>query len=187
MEFIKTELEGVYLIKPKRFGDNRGYFMETFRQDEFETAIGRHVDFIQDNESASTRGVLRGLHFQRGGASQAKLVRVSEGRVFDVAVDLRRSSPTFGRWIGVELSDENALQLFIPRGFAHGFLVLSDKARFQYKVDNFYAPEAEASIIYNDETIGIEWPLSAEEFILSKKDTEGLSMSSPEIGSILFD
>ena len=114
-------------------------------------------------------------------------MRVSEGRVFDVAVDLRRSSPTFGRWIGVELSDENALQLFIPRGFAHGFLVLSDKARFQYKVDNFYAPEAEASIIYNDETIGIEWPLSPEEFILSKKDTEGLSMSSPEIGSILFD
>ncbi|MDE6397180.1 MAG: dTDP-4-dehydrorhamnose 3,5-epimerase, partial [Muribaculaceae bacterium] len=162
MEFIKTELEGVYLIKPKRFGDHRGYFMETFRQDEFERAVSP-VRFIQDNESMSTRGVLRGLHFQRGDASQAKLVRVSEGRVFDVAVDLRRSSPTFGKWFGVELSDENALELFIPRGFAHGFLVLSDNARFQYKVDNYYAPEAEASIMYNDETIGIKWPLSPEE------------------------
>ena len=185
MEFIKTELEGVYLIKPKRFGDHRGYFMETFRQDEFERAVSP-VRFIQDNESMSTRGVLRGLHFQRGDASQAKLVRVSEGRVFDVAVDLRRSSPTFGKWFGVELSDENALELFIPRGFAHGFLVLSDNARFQYKVDNYYAPEAEASIMYNDKTIGIKWPLSPEEFILSRKDTEGLAMTDPEIDSILF-
>ncbi len=185
MEFIKTELEGVFLIRPKRFGDHRGYFMETFRQNEFDAAIG-HVDFVQDNESMSTRGVLRGLHFQRGEASQAKLVRVSEGRVFDVAVDLRRSSPTFGKWLGVELSDENALQLFIPRGFAHGFLVISEYARFQYKVDNFYDPTSEASIMYNDPAVGVAWPMASENFILSKKDTSGMSLNDPEADSILF-
>lgn len=185
MEFIPTKIPGVCLIRPKRFGDSRGYFMETFRQDLFDSAIGP-VCFVQDNESLSTRGVLRGLHFQRGDKSQAKLVRVSEGAVFDVAVDLRRSSPTFGQWLGEELSDENGLQMFIPRGFAHGFLVLSEKARFQYKVDNVYCPEAEASIRYDDPTIAVEWPLEGLSPVLSPKDTDGLSFDSPEAVNLLF-
>ena len=170
MDYKKTEIEGVYIIQPKVFKDNRGYFMETFRQSDFDAGIGRHVEFIQDNESKSSRGVLRGLHYQKGEASQAKLVRVIKGRVVDVAVDIRRSSKTFGRYVMVELSEENKTQFFIPRGFAHGFLVLSDEASFTYKVDNAYAPQQEASIRYDDPDIAIEWPMDMAEVITSEKD-----------------
>ena len=170
MDYKKTEIEGVYIIQPKVFKDNRGYYMETFRQSDFDAGIGRHVEFIQDNESKSSRGVLRGLHYQKGEASQAKLVRVIKGRVVDVAVDIRRSSKTFGRYVMVELSEENKTQFFIPRGFAHGFLVLSDEAIFTYKVDNAYAPQQEASIRYDDPDIAIEWPMDMAEVITSEKD-----------------
>ncbi len=170
MDYKKTEIEGVYIIQPKVFKDNRGYFMETFRQSDFDAGIGRHVEFIQDNESKSSCGVLRGLHYQKGEASQAKLVRVIKGRVVDVAVDIRRSSKTFGRYVMVELSEENKTQFFIPRGFAHGFLVLSDEAIFTYKVDNAYAPQQEASIRYDDPDIAIEWPMDMAEVITSEKD-----------------
>lgn len=170
MDYKKTEIEGVYIIQPKVFKDNRGYFMETFRQSDFDAGIGRHVEFTQDNESKSSRGVLRGLHYQKGEASQAKLVRVIKGRVVDVAVDIRRSSKTFGRYVMVELSEENKTQFFIPRGFAHGFLVLSDEAIFTYKVDNAYAPQQEASIRYDDPDIAIEWPMDMAEVITSEKD-----------------
>ena len=170
MDYKKTEIEGVYIIQPKVFKDNRGYFMETFRQSDFDAGIGRHVEFIQDKESKSSRGVLRGLHYQKGEASQAKLVRVIKGRVVDVAVDIRRSSKTFGRYVMVELSEENKTQFFIPRGFAHGFLVLSDEAIFTYKVDNAYAPQQEASIRYDDPDIAIEWPMDMAEVITSEKD-----------------
>ena len=150
MEYKQTDIEGVYIIEPRVFTDPRGYFVEAWKKAEFEEHIGK-VDFIQDNESKSTRGVLRGLHYQQGEWSQAKLVRVIKGRVLDVAVDIRRSSPTFGRHVAVELSEDNKLQLFIPRGFAHGFLVMSDEAVFTYKVDNAYAPHAEAGILWNRE------------------------------------
>ena len=170
MDYKKTEIEGVYIIQPKVYKDNRGYFMETFRQSDFDAGIGRHVEFIKDNESKSSRGVLRGLHYQKGEASQAKLVRVIKGRVVDVAVDIRRSSKTFGRYVMVELSEENKTQFFIPRGFAHGFLVLSDEAIFTYKVDNAYAPQQEASIRYDDPDIAIEWPMDMAEVITSEKD-----------------
>lgn len=175
MEFIKTEIEGVWVIEPKRYGDARGYFSETFRQDLFDKHVG-HVDFIQDNESFSTRGVLRGLHFQKGEWSQAKLVRVSQGKVLDVCVDLRGASPTFGKHVMVELSADNGRQLFIPRGFAHGFVVLSDVAQFQYKVDNVYAPQSEATLMWNDPELGIEWPLPASELLLSAKDQQGVGL-----------
>ena len=161
MEYLKTEIEGVYVLEPKVFRDVRGYFFESWRQADFDQHIGRHVEFIQDNESKSSYGVLRGLHYQKGEYSQAKLVRVIRGRVLDVAVDIRKSSPTFGKYVAVELSEDNKRQLFIPRGFAHGFLVLSDEAVFTYKVDNVYAPQHEASIRWNDEDIHIEWPISA--------------------------
>ena len=170
MDYKKTEIEGVYIIQPKVFKDNRGYFMETFRQSDFDAGIGRHVEFIQDNESKSSRGVLRGLHYQKGEASQAKLVRVIKGRVVDVAVDIRRSSKTFGRYVMVELSEENKTQFFIPRGFAHGFLVLSDEAIFTYKVDNAYAPQQEASIRYDDPDRAIEWPMDMAAVITTEQD-----------------
>lgn len=169
MNYIQTEIEGVWVIEPKVFHDARGYFMEAFKEEEFRAQVG-DVHFIQDNESRSSFGVLRGLHYQKGAYSQAKLVRVIKGRVLDVAVDLRRSSPTFGRYVSAELSEENKRQFFIPRGFAHGFLVLSDDAIFTYKVDNAYAPQAEASIRYDDETIGIDWPIGSDEMLLSEKD-----------------
>ncbi|MGM9714281.1 MAG: dTDP-4-dehydrorhamnose 3,5-epimerase [Prevotella sp.] len=170
MEYQKTEIEGVYIIQPKVFKDNRGYFMETFRQTDFDAGIGRHVEFVQDNESKSTRGVLRGLHYQTGDTSQAKLVRVIKGCVVDVAVDIRRGSKTFGKYVMVELSEENKTQFFIPRGFAHGFLVLSDEAIFTYKVDNAYSPQTEASIRYDDPDIAIEWPMDMAEVVTSEKD-----------------
>ncbi len=169
MEYQKTDIEGVFLVKPRVFGDARGYFVETWKQADFDEHVGK-VTFIQDNESKSSHGVLRGLHYQKGEWSQAKLVRVIKGRVLDVAVDIRKNSPTFGKHVIAELSEENKLQLFIPRGFAHGFLVLSDEAIFTYKVDNVYAPQAEAGIRWNDPALGIEWPVDPAEVLTSEKD-----------------
>lgn len=177
MNYIQTEIDGVWLIEPKVFSDERGYFMEAFKQEEFEANIGP-VNFVQDNESKSSFGVLRGLHYQKGEYSQAKLVRVIKGEVLDVAVDLRKSSPTFGKHVSVLLSEENKRQFFIPRGFAHGFAVLSEEAIFTYKVDNKYTPQAEASILYNDATLGIDWPLTDSQMVLSSKDREGTAFKN---------
>lgn len=169
MEYKETAIKGVYVIEPRVFNDSRGYFMEAWKKAEFEEHIGP-VNFIQDNESKSSYGVLRGLHFQKGVASQAKLVRVIKGKVMDVAVDLRKSSPTFGQHVMVELSEENKRQFFIPRGFAHGFLVLSEEAIFTYKVDNPYAPQADSGVRWNDPQLGIEWPINPEDVKTSEKD-----------------
>lgn len=179
MNYIQTEIDGVWVIESKVFFDARGYFMEAFKEEEFRNQVGE-VHFIQDNESQSSFGVLRGLHYQRGEYSQAKLVRVIKGRVLDVAVDLRFSSPTFGKYVSVELSEENKRQFFIPRGFAHGFLVLSEYAIFTYKVDNVYAPLHEASIRYDDETIGIDWPIAPDSLVLSVKDEQAVSFKDAE-------
>ena len=181
MEFIEQDISGVWVIEPQRFGDKRGYFCEVFKQTEFEAHVG-HVDFVQDNESLSCKGVLRGLHFQRGEWSQAKLVRVSQGTVLDVVVDLRVGSPTWGKSIAVELSAENARQMFIPRGFAHGFVVLSDVAQFQYKVDNLYAPQSEATLRFDDPALGIDWRIDRADMVLSDKDLKGqpLDEMTPE-------
>ena len=179
MNYIQTEIDGVWIIEPRVFNDARGYFMEAFKEEEFRANIG-DVHFVQDNESKSSFGVLRGLHYQKGEYSQAKLVRVIKGKVLDVAVDLRRSSPTFGKYVSVELSEENKRQFFIPRGFAHGFLVLSDEAIFTYKVDNGYAPQAEASIRFNGETVGIDWPVAESQFIVSEKDGHAVSFKDAE-------
>ena len=175
MTFIEQEIKGVWVIEPKRFGDSRGYFSEVFKQGDFDANIG-HVDFVQDNESFSTQGVLRGLHFQRGEWSQAKLVRVSRGTVLDVVVDLRHGSPTWGKHVAVELSAETGRQLFIPRGFAHGFAVLSDVAQFQYKVDNVYAPQSEATLRFDDPALGIDWRINPANMLLSEKDLKGFSL-----------
>ncbi len=177
MNYIPTQIDGVYIVEPKRFGDARGYFMETFRLEEFRRNVAPGIEFVQTNESVSTRGVLRGLHFQKGEFSQAKLVRVSQGTVIDVIVDLRPESPTFGKHVAVELSAENARQLFVPRRFAHGFIVLSDVAQFQYMVDNVYAPQAEATLRFDDPELGIDWPLPASELNLSEKDLRGYSLA----------
>lgn len=176
MKFIEQYIKGVWLIEPVRHGDARGYFCESFKRADFENAIGK-VDFVQDNESQSSRGVLRGLHLQRGEYSQAKLVRVSQGVVYDVVVDLRKGSPTFGRHVAVELSQENGRQLFVPRHFAHGFLVMSDVAQFQYKVDNIYAPQAEVTLRFDDPELCIEWPEVDGGLLLSDKDKAGLPLS----------
>ena len=171
MEYIATEIPDVWILNPKVFADARGYFMETWREADFNAHIGHDVHFVQDNQSFSSRGVLRGLHYQQGVFSQAKLVRVLAGTVVDVAVDLRKDSPTFGKHVMVELSAENKRQLFIPRGFAHGFQVISEQALFTYKVDNIYAPQAERSIRYNDPTLNIAWPITDESLVqLSEKD-----------------
>ena len=180
MDYIKTEIDGVWIIQPKVFNDARGYFFEAWKKEEFEQHVGR-VDFIQDNESKSSYGVLRGLHYQKGDFSQAKLVRVIKGRVVDVAVDIRRNSPTFGKHVMVELSDENKRQFFIPRGFAHGFLVLSDEAVFTYKVDNPYARQSEASIRFDDPDIAIQWPIDANDVLTSAKDLDALSLKDAEL------
>ena len=169
MEVIKTAIDGVAIIEPRIFEDARGYFFEAWKQEEFNEHVGK-VNFIQDNESKSSFGVLRGLHYQKGDLSQAKLVRVIKGKVLDVAVDIRKSSPTFGKHVMEELSEENKRQFFIPRGFAHGFLVLSDEAIFTYKVDNPYAPQAEAGIRWNDPEIAIEWPIDPAQVLTSEKD-----------------
>ncbi|MCR4774494.1 MAG: dTDP-4-dehydrorhamnose 3,5-epimerase [Prevotella sp.] len=180
MEYKETEIKGVWTLDPKVFNDARGYFFEAWKKEDFEKHIGK-VDFIQDNESKSSYGVLRGLHYQKGEYSQAKLVRVIKGKVLDVAVDIRKSSPTFGKYVMVELSDENKRQFFIPRGFAHGFLVLSDEAIFTYKVDNAYAPKHEASIRWNDEDINIEWPIDAKDVLTSEKDLKACSLKEAEV------
>ena len=170
MHVIKTALEGVLIIHPRIFKDARGYFFESYNKKAFDEAIGRKVDFVQDNESMSSRGVMRGLHFQRPPYTQAKLVRCVRGRVLDVAVDIRKGSPTYGQHVAVELSEENHRQFFVPRGFAHGFAVLSDVAVFQYKCDNYYAPEADGGISIADESLGIDWQLDPSEVLLSDKD-----------------
>jgi dTDP-4-dehydrorhamnose 3,5-epimerase len=172
MSVIKTDIEGVLIIEPKIFGDHRGYFFESFNAERFRTETGVDVDFVQDNESFSSYGVLRGLHYQLPPYAQSKLVRVVKGRVLDVAVDIRKSSPTFGRYVAVELTEDNHRQFFLPRGMAHGFVVLSQQAIFQYKCDNYYHPEAEGAIAWNDPQIGIEWGIVAEDIILSEKDTK---------------
>lgn len=167
--FIKTSIDGVIIVEPAVYGDNRGYFMETYQKEDF-FAGGIKVDFVQDNQSMSVKGVLRGLHFQKQ-FSQSKLVRCIKGEVFDVAVDLRKDSPTFGKWEGVILSSENKRQFFIPKNFAHGFLVLSDTAEFVYKVDDYYHPDDEGGLMWNDKDIGIEWPIAdITEINLSEKD-----------------
>jgi dTDP-4-dehydrorhamnose 3,5-epimerase len=180
MKFKKTAIEGVYIIEPRVFNDARGYFFEAWKKEEFEQNIGK-IEFVQDNESKSSYGVLRGLHYQKGDASQAKLVRVIKGKVLDVAVDIRKSSPTFGKHVMVELSDENKRQFFIPRGFAHGFLVLSDEAIFTYKVDNAYAPQADAGIRWNDPELGIEWPIDPKDVQTSEKDLKQPFLKDAEV------
>ena len=170
MKFIPQSIEDVILIEPTIYGDNRGYFVETFRQDLFEEAIGYKVNFVQDNESKSTKGVLRGLHYQLPPYTQAKLVKVIEGSVLDIAVDIRKSSPTFGQHVAVELTAENKHQLFVPHGFAHGFIVLSDSATFAYKTDNYYAPEHDRGIAFNDKDLAIDWQLPLNSLQLSDKD-----------------
>lgn len=180
MGVIKTEIEGVVIIEPKIFGDERGYFFESFNAAEFARKVGVNTVFVQDNESKSKYGVLRGLHFQKGEFAQSKLVRVVEGRVIDVAVDIRRGSPTFGKHVAVELSKDNKRQLFIPRGFAHGFAVLSEEAVFQYKCDNLYAPDHEGAIAWNDPKIGIDWQIRPEDAILSEKDKKHPTLDEAE-------
>lgn len=170
MEVIKTDIEGPLIIEPKVFGDARGYFFESFSQREFDAKVGE-LRFVQDNESCSRRGVMRGLHFQIPPFTQAKLVRCVRGAVLDVAVDIRRGSPTYGRHVAVELTEDNHRQFFVPKGFAHGFSVLSDVAVFQYKCDEFYHPEADAGISILDESLGIDWRIPLEEAFLSEKDT----------------
>jgi len=169
MNYNETFIKGVFVIEPKVFNDSRGYFFEAWKEQEFREHIGA-VDFIQDNESKSSFGVLRGLHYQKGEYAQAKLVRVIKGTVLDVAVDIRRDSPTFGKHVMVELGEDNKRQLFIPRGFAHGFLVKSDEAIFTYKVDNVYAPQAEAGIRWDDPQLAIEWPIDGMDVLTSDKD-----------------
>ena len=176
MKFTELDIKGVWVIEPKIFTDQRGYFMESFKKELFEQHIGK-VEFIQDNESKSTRGVLRGLHFQKGEYSQAKLVRALKGCVLDVVVDIRKDSPTFGKYVAVELTEENKKQLYMPRNMAHGFVVLSEEAIFSYKVDNIYAPKHEATLAWDDPDIGIDWKLKKDELILSDKDKLGISLS----------
>lgn len=176
--FNETKIKDVYIIDVKTYGDNRGYFMETYKESDFKAA-GLDYDFVQDNQSSSRKGVLRGLHFQKT-HPQAKLVRVLKGEVFDVAVDLRKNSPTYGQWVGVVLSEENKRQFMIPRGFAHGFVVMSDHAEFAYKCDELYHPEDEGGIMWNDPAIGIEWP-EVGNIILSEKDKVHPSLADSKI------
>ena len=181
MTYKETAISGVWVIEPKVFTDQRGYFMEAFKQDEFESIVGE-VHFVQDNESCSSKGVLRGLHYQLAPFAQAKLVRVIKGRVLDVAVDIRKGSPTYGKYVSVELSDENKRQLFVPRGFAHGFHVLSDEAIFTYKVDNPYMPTHERNIRYDDPTIAVDWAIADPALVnLSAKDTAAPFLEEAEI------
>ena len=180
MDYKETKIKGVFIIEPKVFQDARGYFMEAWKQAEFDEHVGRTV-FIQDNESKSSYGVLRGLHYQKGDASQAKLVRVIKGKVLDVAVDIRKSSPTFGQHVMVELSEDNKRQFFIPRGFAHGFLVLSQEAIFTYKVDNAYAPQQEAGIRWDDPELAINWPIDKADVLTSEKDLQQPLLKEAEL------
>ncbi|MDC0088720.1 dTDP-4-dehydrorhamnose 3,5-epimerase [Porticoccaceae bacterium] len=172
MEFIPQNISDILVIKPKVHGDERGSFFEAFRQDKLEDALGYKVDFVQDNESKSFKGVLRGLHFQLAPYAQSKLVRVIEGSVLDIAVDIRRGSPSFGKHVAVELSGVNRKQTFIPRGFAHGFVVLTDTATFAYKVDNYYSPEYDRGLAFDDMDLNIDWQLTKQQLLLSDKDTQ---------------
>ena len=180
MQVIQTEIPGLLIVEPRVIGDNRGYFFESWNQRDFDAAVGHAVRFIQDNESKSRYGVLRGLHYQKGRSAQSKLVRVVSGRVLDVAVDIRKGSPTFGRHVACELSGENHRQIFIPRGFAHGFSVLSEEALFQYKCDNPYAPETEGAIAWDDPALGIDWGLPPSDIILSEKDKHHAPLAEVE-------
>ena len=171
MKVTETKLKGCFIVEPTVFGDHRGYFFESFNQKLFAQKTGLDVHFVQDNQSLSNRGVLRGLHFQQGDYAQAKLVRVVKGRVLDVAVDLRKDSDTYGQHVALELSEKNRIQLFVPRGFAHGFSVLEDQTIFSYKCDNYYNKESEGGIMYNDSDLNIDWKLSDSEILLSEKDT----------------
>ena len=183
MEVIKTDIEGVVIIEPRIFKDERGYFYESFSQREFEEKVCRTV-FVQDNQSKSSYGVLRGLHFQKPPYCQSKLVRCIKGAVLDVAVDIRKGSPTFGRYVAVELTEENHRQFFVPRGFAHGFAVLSEEAVFQYKCDNFYCKESEGSVAWNDPQLAIDWRIRADKVLLSEKDKLSKNIADAEF---LFD
>ena len=179
MKIIHTEIPEVVIIEPRVFGDHRGYFFESFSERDFAAQV-REIKFVQDNESRSSYGVLRGLHFQHPPHAQSKLVRVVKGRVLDVAVDIRKGSPTYGKYVSAELSGENHLQMFIPRGFAHGFVVLSDEVVFQYKCDDFYAPESEGTIAWNDPEIGIDWKIPADNIVVSAKDSAALTLKEVE-------
>ena len=181
MSVIKTDIEGVVIIEPKIFGDHRGYFFESFNADRFRQETGFDVNFVQDNESFSSYGVLRGLHYQLPPYAQSKLVRCIKGAVLDVAVDIRKGSPTYGKYVAVELTEENHRQFFVPRGFAHGFAVLSEEAVFQYKCDNFYNKESEGSVAWNDETLAIDWRLPIDKIVLSDKDKNSLPLASADI------
>jgi dTDP-4-dehydrorhamnose 3,5-epimerase len=178
MKVTTTAIDGVLIVEPKVFGDERGFFMESFNQRAFNEAVGHDVTFVQDNHSRSTKGVLRGLHFQRTPYAQGKLVRVTQGAVFDVAVDIRPDSPTFGRWVGVELDGQNHRQLWIPAGLAHGFLVTSDSADFLYKTTEYYAPEAEGCILWNDPQLAVQWPVAGLTPVLSGKDEAGCTLQA---------
>lgn len=179
MEIKKTAIEGVVIVEPRLFKDNRGYFFESFSCKEFESKFHK-IDFVQENESKSAYGVVRGLHFQKTPYAQSKLVRVIQGAVLDVAVDIRKGSPTFGQHVAVELTEENHLQLFIPRGFAHGFSVLSDEVIFQYKCDNYYMPQSEGAIAWNDPNLGIDWRVPSNKVVLSKKDENNVRLKDAE-------
>lgn len=181
MKFIKTSIPDVVIIEPTIHGDDRGYFVETFRLDKFEDFLGFKLNFVQDNESKSSKGVFRGLHYQLHPASQTKLVRVIQGAVLDVAVDIREGSPTFGQHVAVELTAENKKQMFVPRGFAHGFLVLEDETVFSYKVDNYYSPENDRGIAFNDPILAINWKFAKEDLKLSDKDTKQPLMKDAEL------
>jgi dTDP-4-dehydrorhamnose 3,5-epimerase len=181
MKFIRCEIPDVIICEPIVHGDERGYFVETFRQDKLEEFLGFKIDFCQDNESKSKKGVLRGLHYQLPPFAQTKLVRVIGGEVLDVAVDIRKGSPTFGSYVAVKLSSQNKRQLLVPRGFAHGFVVLSDEATFAYKVDNYYSQECDRGIAYDDKTIGVDWQIQKELLQLSQKDTKQPSLEEAEV------
>ncbi len=180
MTFTRTKIPDVVIVEPKVHGDERGYFVETFRQDKLEEFIGYKINFCQDNESKSSRGVLRGLHYQLAPNAQTKLVRVIQGCVLDVAVDIRKGSPTFGKHVAVELSGENKRQLLVPHGFAHGFVVLEDDTVFAYKVDNYYSPKSDRGVAFDDETLGIDWLVPKEEILLSPKDTKQPKLSETD-------
>jgi dTDP-4-dehydrorhamnose 3,5-epimerase len=181
MQFIPTAIPEVIIIEPKVFGDERGYFVETFRQDKLDRFLGFNVEFIQDNESKSSYGVLRGLHYQLAPAAQTKLVRVIKGKVLDVAVDIRVGSPTFGRHVSVELSEQNKRQVLVPRGFAHGFVVLEDDTVFAYKVDHYYSPEHDRGLAFDDKVLAIDWQVAPERLQLSAKDTQQPSLDDAEL------
>ena len=181
MNFIRTAINDVVIIEPTVFGDDRGYFVETFRQDKLNEFLGFNINFIQDNESKSSYGVLRGLHYQLAPAAQTKLVRVIKGKVLDVAVDIRKDSPTFGQHVSIELSEQNKRQLLLPRGFAHGFVVLEDDTVFAYKVDNYYSPENDRGIAFDDPALAIDWIVDKDQLKLSAKDTTQVLLDKAEV------